>query len=131
MHIIRGLIKVSAQTLTDHARNWGVELEDRLTDRLKDRCDNAREAARGKLAAAIGQAPGTLYNLRNRRLKSVGADLYFGLRRALVNELREEVTRLEHRITILETLGDASDQLDLDALKNKLAEVRQAVGGQA
>jgi polyhydroxyalkanoate synthesis regulator phasin len=131
MHIIRGLLKMSAQTLTDRAHDWGVELEDRLTDRLKGHYDDARHVARKRLAGALGQAPGTLYNLRNRRLKSVGADLYLGLRRALVNELREEVTRLENRIALLEATGGAAAELDLDALKAKLDEVRQAVGGEA
>jgi hypothetical protein len=124
MRIIRGLINVSSDVFVDNARSWATELEDSLARRT----GQTVEAARRTIAGSIGQAPGTLYNLRNRRLKDVGAKLYLGLRQALINELREEMNRLEHKIAVLEAVGDGADEVDLDAAKAMLAEVQTTLG---
>lgn len=108
----------------DEAHRLGKLLEDRQARRDGSNVEEARKV----VARKLGAAPGTLRNLRKRRLKDVGAGLLDSLRAYVVRELHEEVRHLEHEIHLLLASGEHPDSDALAQANADLARVRSAIG---
>jgi hypothetical protein len=108
----------------DEARTLGKLLEDRRAARY----GTSVEAARHGIAREIGVAPGTLRNLRKRRLKDVGAGLLDSLRTLVASELQGEMRRLEHEIKLVMATGAHPDSGAFTQAAADLAKVRNALG---
>lgn len=131
MHIIRELITMSSIAYLELADKWCESLERRELKRLRDSGESFDkkpiDVAREKIAGKIGVAPGSLFNLRNKRLKGAGIELWDGLRRLLIKELQSEMRRHEQEITILRELGGPASDLDLLEAEAQLAKIKEAL----
>lgn len=118
----RELMIVSNCTYLDQSDKWCERLEKRQLARGKPIAE-----ARRSIARAIGVAPGTLFNLRNKRLKNVGAQIHQGLRQLLIHELTEEMRRHENEIEHLKRLAGPAAELDLFEVEAQLAKIKEAL----
>lgn len=108
----------------DEARTLGIMLEDRQAKRD----GTSVEEARLVVARKIGAAPGTLRNLRKRRLKDVGASLLYGLNALLIRELEGELAHVEHYIETRKRAGDRHDSRALAQAYADLARIKTSLG---
>lgn len=109
----------------DTARAWGRALEDREAVRSSVPIADARK----RVARRTGISPGTLENLRNGRLKAIGAHVFERIREAVVADLNAEMARLEHELAMARTSGlDARDD-DFAAAAAALEKARALIGG--
>lgn len=115
---------MSSVAYVDRARMWAETLEDHTARREGLTIAEARPI----VAREIGVAPGTLQNLRKRRLKSIAGHIYGALQGAMVRKLEAELKRIEHELHVLAQQGEnpASDQMAA-ALADRHA-VRRALG---
>lgn len=116
---------MSALAYIEQAREWTTRLE--ASEVEKGNADNLREA-RVIVARDVGAAPGTLENLRNRRLKGIAAHLYDRLRARVLRELEAEMRALSHEIQILKIIGTDPRSSEMEAAEASLADVREALG---
>ena len=121
-NVTRELIVMSTAAYLERADKWCERLEKREMARGKPIAE-----ARRAIARSIGAAPGTLFNLRNKRLKNVGAKIHDGLRQLLINELTLEIKRHEQEIQLLKELGGPAADLDLEEVEAQLAKIRAAL----
>ncbi len=120
------IVPAEAATLNDLdiAAGWVRSLEDREALRTSRTVEEARPA----VARRVGTSPGTLANLRKRRVKSISTFLFRRLRGALIAELENEARRLEHELALLRPAGlDRSDR-EMAAVVADLSTVRSALG---
>lgn len=108
----------------DEAREMGIMLEDRQARRDGTTVEEARLV----VARKIGAAPGTLRNLRKRRLKDVGARLLYSLHALLIRELEGELAHVEHYIQTRRSIGDRHDSRALAQAYADLARIKDALG---
>lgn len=91
------------------------------------------DEARDRMAARIGWAPGTLYNLLRGRLKKLDADLRAGLTRYAIEDLQHEIAALTRELEDARGLGGARDPAMARKAAAILAEAQalhaQMVGG--
>lgn len=106
------------------ARDWGGLLEEREMRRSGVK----RSEARAIIARRLGATPGTLENVRKRRLKSPAKWLMDRLRGAVIRELEAEAIALEHEIHLLRQSGVDPRDNEIGAVVASLAAVRQALG---
>lgn len=92
---------LSPATFVEQAEAWAKELEDRAARRRGLSLD----IARAEVARKAGVPSGLLRSLRKRRIKDIGAAAYVSIRRALINELIEEVLRAQHELSVAEATG--------------------------
>jgi hypothetical protein len=121
--------QMSAMADVSAARHMAIVLEDAEAKRLGIRVSKARP----KVASALGTAPGTLENLRRRRLKSVPSWLLSRMRAQFIKLLQAELGRLEHEITVHLQVGIDPREGDLCAAQAQLAAAKEilsaATGG--
>jgi ribosomal protein L29 len=110
----------------DEAHRLGKMLEDRQARRDGSNVEEARKV----VARKLGAAPGTLRNLRKRRLKDVGAGLLDGLRAYVVRELHEEARQLDHEAQLLLASGAHPDSGALAEIRQDLARIKSVLVGE-
>lgn len=106
------------------AAEWSTLLENREAARSGIRVVDARRT----VARRVGAMPGTLENLRNRRLKGIAAHIYDRLRARVIRELESEMRHLEHELHILKQTGVGPSDRETEAVVASLAKVRQTLG---
>lgn len=115
--------KMSAVGYVEQAREWSTRLEEQVAFRSGVTVPEARKI----VAREIGAAPGTLENLRNRRLKGVAVHLYERLRARILRELEKEVRALSHEITIIAATGGHLGSDQMAEARESLKAVREAL----
>lgn len=125
MIVTRRMMKMqNATSFVDHARTWGRSLEEREAMRTGKTISEARRV----VARKTGVSPGTLENLRNGRLKSIGAHFYERLRTAVIAELHAEIGRLEHEIEITRQAGLVTSGDEVAKAQAALETARALIG---
>ena len=116
--------EMQSAVFIDQARTWGRSLEEAEAMRSGTSIPEARK----RIARKTGISPGTFENLRNGRLKSIGAHFYARLREAAIAEMEAEIRRLSHEIDIARQAGcDARDD-EMAAASAALAKARKLIG---
>lgn len=118
---------MSSVAFLERARDWAEALEDDAAKRNGVPLSDARPM----VAREVGVSPGTLENLRKRRLKSLGAHIYDALQRATVRRLERELARIEHELQLLKQQGEDPRSGEVQAVLASREAVRQALGLQA
>jgi uncharacterized protein YhaN len=124
MGVIRELMVMTAAAYVERARDWSTRLEDKEAERSGVNLSEARKV----VAREIGASPGTLENLRNRRVKGIAAHIYDRLRARVIRELESEMRHLEHELQILKQTGVGPSDGETEAVVAGLAKVREALG---
>jgi hypothetical protein len=106
------------------ARAWVVALEDRERARSGTKLPDARAA----VSQRVGVPPGTLRNLRAKRVKSVAVHWYERLRAAVVRDLQAEMARLQHEQNLVHQAGLDPRGNEAAAILADIASVRLALG---
>lgn len=115
---------MSSVAFIDRARGWAAALEDQTA-----RHEGLTVAeARPIVAREIGVAPGTLENLRKRRLKGLGVHIYDALQQAMVRRLNKQLRALEHEQHLLTQQGVDPRSDETTAVASDIATVRKALG---
>lgn len=126
-----GASTMNAMTDVSSARHMAIVLEDSEAKRLGIKVAKARP----RVASNLGTAPGTLENLRRRRLKSVPSWLLSRLRAQFLKLLQAELGRLQHEITVHLQAGTDNREDDLCAAQAQLDAAKEiltaAAGGRA
>lgn len=95
------------------ARNWAIELEAREAKRS----GVSIRVARRIVARRMSIAPGTLENLKNRRLKGIRVWIVEKIRAAFMREIEQEIMRLTHELEVCRQMG-------LDAHEDQMGEIQ-------
>ncbi len=110
-----------------------VETVHRLARRLEDaeakRLGVRVSEARISLANRLRTSPGTLENIRRLRTKIVPNWLMARIKAEFVSVLQNEISRLEHEITIARQIGTHHSDDTLAAAETQLAAAREIMVG--
>jgi hypothetical protein len=93
--------KMSVIAIEEAARKWATELEAKEARRS----GVSIRLARKTVAKRMNLAPGTLENLKNRRLKGVRVYVFERIRAAFMREAEAEIARLEHGLEVARQIG--------------------------
>ena len=111
----------------DDARAWSMALEEREQKRSGLSLADARRI----VARRANVAPGTLENLRKRRLKSSDVGWYTRLRLLLIEELKQEMREHDREIKMLVALGADPRSDEMAQAEAGLKAIEKALGGAA
>lgn len=121
----REMDKMTAASFDGLARKWASDLEDREARRSALPVHEARPA----LARRLGIPAGTLEGLRRDRVKGVRAWVYERLREAVISEIRQEIKRSEHELSIAVQAGLDPRSSEMAALKDAVCRAQEMIGG--
>lgn len=102
-----------------------------LEEREADRSGQTLASVRNLIARRIGASPGFLENLRRDRIKSVPYSVMNRIRAAFVDEVRAEIMRLEHELTIHQQIGADPRDADLHKAKAQIEAAKKLISGGA
>jgi hypothetical protein len=119
----RGDHSVTAVDFVDRAHRWLTTLE----DDAKANAPNAGEA-RLSVARKIGVLPGTLRNLRKKRVKDVSAAVYHNINVAFIRHIEHELRRLIHERHIAIQQGLAPTSPEVAEIETLISEAEAALG---
>jgi len=102
-----------------------------LEEREQKRSGLSLADARRIVARRANVAPGTLENLRKRRLKSSDVGWYTRLRLLLIEELKQEMREHDREIKMLVALGADPRSDEMAQAEAGLKAIEKALGGAA
>lgn len=114
---------MNAATYVGQARIWAEMLEDREARRV-----GTVEDARPIVSRRTGVPTGTLRSLRKGRLKSIGAHLFAGLQKGVIDALEGELRHVQHELQILRQTGVDPRSGSYQAALSDEARLRSALG---
>lgn len=114
----------SLDAVIEQARTWAVILEDEASFKTGE----PLPVVRPLIARDVGCAPGTLENLRKRRLKRLDHLLFDGLRRAFDRRLERQLRQIEHERHLLIQQGVDPRSDEVQAVETDAVAIRRALG---
>lgn len=117
--------EMSIVAIEETARRWASELEVRESKRSGVPIRVARNA----VARRMQVPPGTLENLKNRRLKGIRVLVFERIRAAFVREVELDIASLQHELEMARLCRIDADQgqiSEMEAHLSALREVRNA-----
>lgn len=114
---------MSSVAFIENARTWSMALEAREQKRSGLSLVDARRV----VARRADVSPGTLENLRKRRLKSSDVGWYTRLRLLLIEELKQEMRAHAHEIETLMALGADASSDALEEAQASLKAIQEAL----
>ena len=97
-----------------------------MVRREKNRTGSA-DAAKATVARRLRVGVGSLTNIIKRRVKTISADVRDRLVSAAIQDLTNEITRLDHERQLLLQMGTSPMADDMRALESALETARQAI----
>lgn len=100
-------------------------LERREASRSGAKLPDVRKA----IARKIGEAPGTVENIRRGRLKRLVEGTADKIRAALIRSLEAEIAHLTHQVEVLRQCGSRPDSDEIFEAERLLQRAKELIGG--